>query len=46
MKKHIVNESTGISYTLVGNYYIPVLKLPESETQLIGMWNCKYRIDI
>lgn len=23
MKKHIINEQTGISYTLVGDYYLP-----------------------
>lgn len=41
MKKHIVNEATGISYTLVGDYYIPELKLPETENKPIGMWGRK-----
>lgn len=41
MKKHIVNEATGISYTLVGDYYIPDLKLPETENQPIGIWGRK-----
>ena len=41
MKKHIVNEATGISYTLIGDYYIPDLKLPETENQPIGIWGRK-----
>lgn len=41
MKKHIVNEKTGISYTLVEDYYIPDLKLPETENKPIGIWGRK-----
>ena len=41
MKKHIFNEATGISYTLVGDYYIPDLKLPETENKPIGIWGRK-----
>lgn len=41
MKKHIVNEATGISYTLVGDYYIPDLKLPETENKPLGIWGRK-----
>lgn len=41
MKKHIVNEATGISYTLVGDYYIPDLKLPKAENKPIGIWGRK-----
>lgn len=41
MKKHIVNEATGIRYTLVGDYYIPDLKLPETENKPIGIWGRK-----
>ena len=41
MKKHIVNEATGISYTLVGDYYLPDLKLPETENKPIGIWGRK-----
>ena len=29
MQKHIIDEKTGISYTLVGDYYLPDLKAPE-----------------
>ena len=28
MEKHIIDEKTGISYTLQGDYYIPDLILP------------------
>ena len=41
MKNHIVNEATGISYTLVGDYYLPDLKLPETENKPIGIWGRK-----
>lgn len=29
LKKHIYDENNGLHYTLVGDYYIPDLKLPE-----------------
>jgi len=38
MKKHIVDEKTGISYTLHGDYYLPDLKLPEQESFDLGMY--------
>ena len=31
LKKEIVDEKTGISYTLVGNYYMPNLYLEPEE---------------
>mgnify|MGYP001044352778 CR=1 FL=1 len=31
MKKHIMDEKTGISYTLYGDYYLPDLVLNEEE---------------
>ena len=37
LKKHIYNERNGLHYTLVGDYYIPDLELPE-ETRPIGIW--------
>ncbi|MCM1269912.1 MAG: TnpV protein [Faecalibacterium sp.] len=36
LQKHMTNETTGISYTLNGDYYLPNLTLPE-ETQPIGI---------
>ena len=30
MEKHMTNHTTGINYTLVGDYYLPDLIPPES----------------
>ncbi len=39
MKQHYIDERTGISYTLQGDYYLPGLVLPnENETNSIGIW--------
>ena len=39
LPKHIINEQTGISYTLNGDYYLPDLKLPEfKDNRTIGKW--------
>ena len=35
LEKHIYDESNGLIYTLVGNYYLPELELPE-ENRPIG----------
>ena len=44
MKKHIVDEKTGISYTLQGDYYIPDLTLPpETDNCPIGVWGMRHR---
>ena len=37
LKNHIYDEHNGLRYTLVGDYYIPDLELPE-ETLPIGIW--------
>lgn len=37
LKKHIYDEHNSLHYTLVGDYYIPDLELPE-ETRPIGIW--------
>ena len=37
LKKHIYDEHNGLHYTLVGDYYIPDLELPEA-TRPIGIW--------
>ena len=36
MKQHIIDEKTGIPYTLHGDYYLPNLELPEQKP--IGVW--------
>ena len=44
MEKHIVDEKTGISYTLQGDYYIPDLTLPpEDDTRPIGIWGMRHK---
>ena len=37
LKNHICDERNGLHYTLVGDYYIPDLQLPE-ENRSIGIW--------
>jgi hypothetical protein len=42
MKQHYIDEKTGISYTLQGDYYFPALTLsPEKET-VIGIWGQRH----
>lgn len=41
MKEHYINEKTGISYTLRGDYYLPDL-LPAEEEHEIGIWGQHY----
>ena len=38
MKKHITDTQTGITYTLVGDYYIPDLILPTEKEYDIFVW--------
>ncbi len=42
LKGHIYDESNGLHYTLVGDYYIPDLKLPE-ENRPIGRYGQLHR---
>lgn len=42
LKKHIHDESNGLDYVLVGDYYIPGLQLPE-ESRPIGRWGRMHR---
>ena len=44
MEKHIVDEKTGIGYTLQGDYYIPDFTLPpEMDNRPIGIWGKRHR---
>ena len=43
MKKHIYDESNGLWYELIGDYYIPVLTLPSEEQRPIGKWGRMHR---
>lgn len=42
MKKYITDENTGISYTLVGDVYIPNLVSTDTNYE-IGCWGRKYK---
>lgn len=43
MKQHYIDEKTGITYTLQGNYYLPNFTLPaEEETKSIGVWGQRH----
>ena len=42
LKKHIHDDSNGLDYVLVGDYYIPDLQLPE-ESRPIGRWGRLHR---
>ena len=42
MKQHYLDEKTGISYTLQGDYYLPNLALPAEKGQPIGIWGQRH----
>ena len=42
MGKYITDERTGLRYELVGDYYLPCLKLPEEEQVHIGIWGQRH----
>ena len=42
LKKHIYDKNNGLDYILVGDYYIPDLKLSE-ESRSIGRWGRLHR---
>ena len=43
MKKHIYDESNGLCYERIGDYYIPVLTLSSEEQRPIGKWGRMHR---
>ena len=43
MKKHIYDETNGLWYELIGDYYIPVLTLSSDEQRPIGKWGRMHR---
>ena len=43
MKKHIYDESNGLWYELIGDYYIPVLTLSSEEQRPTGKWGRMHR---
>lgn len=42
MKQHYIDKSTGISYTLQGDYYLPNFILPVEENKFIGIWGQRH----
>ena len=43
MKGTFIDSKTGIRYELQGDYYLPCLKLPESDDRPIGIWGQRRR---
>ena len=43
LRKRIHDDSNGLDYILVGDYYIPDLKLPE-ESRPIGRWGRMHKV--
>ena len=42
MKQHHIDEKTGISYTLQGDYYLPDLALLNEKQAEIGVWGRRH----
>lgn len=42
MKQNFIDEKTGISYTLQGDYYLPDLVIPTQKEETIGIWGQRY----
>ena len=42
MEQHYIDEKTGISYTLQGDYYLPNITLPVEENKPIGIWGQRH----
>ena len=42
MEKVIYDEKNGLWYEFQGEYYLPCLKLPEGEQQLVGLWGQRH----
>lgn len=42
MENRIYDEKNGLWYEKQGDYYLPCLKLPEEEQQMIGLWGQRH----
>ena len=42
MKQHYIDEKTGISYSLQGDYYLPDFVLPAEENRSVGVWGQRH----
>ena len=38
MEKYIYDESNGLTYELIGDYYYPMFEVPPAEERYIGKW--------
>ena len=45
MKHYYTDKNTGISYTLVGDVYLPNLVLPHNNSETLGLWGCGCPVD-
>ena len=45
MKPTYTDKNTGISYTLVGDVYLPNLVLPHNNSETLGLWGCGCPVD-
>ena len=43
LKPSIHDETNGLDYVLVGDYYIPAIELPEDDDRPIGKWGRMHR---
>ena len=43
LKTRIYDETSGLDYVLVGDYYIPAIELPEDDDRPIGKWGRMHR---
>ena len=43
MDQYIFNETNGLWYELVGDYYFPCLTVPTEEEQLVGVWGQRHK---
>lgn len=43
LKPTIHNDTSGLDYILVGDYYIPAIELPEIDDRPIGKWGRMHR---
>ena len=43
LKPSIHDETNGLDYVLVGDYYIPAVELPEGDDRPIGKWGRMHR---
>ena len=44
LKPKIHDKTSGLDYILVGDYYIPIIELPENNDRPIGKWGRMHRV--